>query len=255
MATYREVETRLRELLDFPDWERPNRQQRITYVNTAIDTFSKLVNFLGKPQLIDHFDLSVPGAAADPPTPGEFSVPRDDAEDIFYAYSLNDGHTIKTANFADMRTLGVWPSGSFSGQPGTVSHIAVIGQGDNRKIMTFPPGADDTIRIYYNRAPAIAEKGLDDEVDLLDQFHMVLIPAAAALVGMPHWHWAGLAAEEQAAKKAAMMDTGNAFSLVGIVAQQTKFFEERAFNPNVVHPSKRLQGHGHRRRLQRRIRS
>jgi hypothetical protein len=250
MATIREVDERMRELLGFPNWDSPNLAQRLALIYTVTDTLSKYVNQLGKPHLVDKFTLNLVAAQA------EYSVPRDDFDALYYATSQIDGHEIETTNFVNFDLVGAQAGrrdGSLISDGGPCTKLGYYGVGDAKRLLPGPEGCVDTVTVWYNTATPTRPR-LDDDVKLLDNFHLGLVAPAAALlgVGLGMWHWDGMSLEEQQAKIAEMKDRGNDWSLASVVARQESFFRERAYNPDVKHAKKALQGFGHRRRQLRR---
>lgn len=248
MATIRDVEQRMRELVDYPNWERPNRTQRLALINSVIDTLGKFANRAGKPYLVDKFTLTIS------PNQTTYTIPAEDFEGIEYAVSEIDGHELDIIDRANADLMDLARPRNTNKPLGSARALAEYGVGDDKRIIAFPPQSADLVTVWYNKATPV-QPGLDDEVELLDQFHLVLVPAAAALAGMHSWHWDGLSMEEEAAKKVAMQDPQNPWSVRGICDQQQALFKERLYNPAVTKPSRRLQGHGWRRRRLRRLTS
>lgn len=243
MATYNDVDQRALELLNFPDIEDPSKEVRLSLQLTIVDTYAKEITRSGKPALVDNFTTSFSGSET------ERSIPRDDFEGLFHAVDVATGQPIQVFNFADAALYGV-AGAQGSGAGGRICALGWRGVGDEKRLMAYPSGASGDVQVWYlvgiDQNPA-----LTSQVNLLDQFHLGLVPLALSLAGMPYWKWRGLSEAQTDKRKAMYLDPRNPLSLVGMHADQKRLFLERVYNPDVKRPSRALKSVGARRHLQR----
>jgi hypothetical protein len=250
MATIAQAEERMLELLGYPNRSRPNRHQRLTWLNLAIDDLAKEAESSTKPHLVEKFSLQVVAGT------NEYVVPVDDFSSLYYVVSDPDAfpeetqREIEVINFPDSN-LYVGTSGIREGESKVVK-MGWRGFGDDRRLITFPTNASDQLICWYNRK-APDEPSVSDQVFTQDSFQLSLVPAAAALMGMAEWTWEGMLPQEEDIKKQWLLDKSNPMSLLNYYNKQYHHYVQRTQRPNTAHPSAKLQGHASRRRIRRRF--
>jgi hypothetical protein len=237
-ATIRQTEERMMQLLGHPDTERPTRHMRLAFLCTAIDMYAKWAQRTRHGHFVSSFTLPVTANTTD------YAIPVDDFEGIYHALDSygNDIDVINAPN-ADLLGVGGTPASVPAGDGSSPTYVGTRGIGEDRRITFYPARSTGTVTSHRPE--------LDSTITALDHFHMTLLPVAAALIGMPHWHWRGMSMEEQAALKAGFLDTSNPLSFVGLLGEFQGLYKEELQNPNVKHPTARLSGWGARRRRMR----
>jgi hypothetical protein len=234
---YKDSYQRTLALLGHPDTDYPSFELCHEWALVTVDTLAKEVTNSGKPSLVGSFDLSVSSSET------EKSMPVDDFYMLFHAYDTTTNRPIDVINTPDAERWGV------AGPPNTGSDRILAlgwrGTGDDKRLVIYPPGASGTIRVWYMKTIDHAA-GPNAVVQLLDDFEQVLVPAGVALYGMPFWSWTNQPIERQAMTKQALQDPSNPMSLVNVFNGQRALFEDRVYNPFVVHASNRLTSpHAH----------
>lgn len=253
MSTIAEAEDQMLRLIGYPKTDKPNRHQRLTWINLAIDHFAKVANASTRPHLVDYFRLSVDSDT------DAYAVPVDNFDGLYYCVADPDVYPdegtreIAVINFPDAE---LYFNNATRVQPGLntrVSKISWRGTGDSKRLVTFPLGATDSLIVWYT-VSAPAEPEVTETVFSLDAFHLGLIPSAAALMGMAEWQWSGLSESQIDIKKQMLLDDHNPLSLKNYFLAEASMFEDRVHRPDIAFPSGKLQGFASRRRARRRTR-
>lgn len=243
--TIKEADERMMEILGFPNPDIPNRHQRLAYLTTVIDLYSKLAQQSPWGHLIDSFTLTLSANQT------EYVVPVSNFEGLYHASVPDTGNDLEVINAVNADILGVaGPAASLPQVPS--EFIAVRGIGEDRRLIVYPPRAGDRVKVWYHRGVNF-KPGLESYVELHEGFHMTLVPVAAALMGKDDWYWPGMPLELQNAKKEGFLNRDNPMSLASLLEKQEALYKERIFNPSNAQP---IVGHfgfaANRRRRRRR---
>lgn len=253
MSTIAAAEEQMLRLLGYPKTDKPNRHQRLMWLNLAIDHFAKVANASTRPHLVDFFRLPVDSDT------NEYAVPVDNFDGLYYciadldAYPNEGTREIQVINFPDSELYFNNATRVLPGLNARVSKMGWRGVGDSKRLVTFPLGASDQLIVWYT-VSAPTEPTVQDTVFSLDAFHLGLIPSAAALMGMAEWDWNGMSNNEIDIKKQMLLDDHNPLSLKNYFLAEASMFEDRVHRPDISFPSAKLQGFASRRRARRRTR-
>jgi hypothetical protein len=246
-VTVAQVEEALRELANYPDWNSPNRHQRLRAIYRATAYYVKEAQDSPHPLGVAEFPIDIyPGQT-------EIFVPYENFGGIESVTSNPDYYPgervreIAVLNRPNAEKLRYTVTGS-SERVRAVSwreeHDESSGE-SRRYIETYPYGATDHLVVSYHVMPS-KDALLVDGVPLADDVALTLVPAhAIRFFLIDQLVWPGrdtMAARGELRGK-----------LDAILAVYERQYERDVFYPNKAHPSAKLQGsNARRRRLRRR---
>jgi hypothetical protein len=233
VVTVEKVMDEIAALLRHPTFTSVPKSLRLSRIVFWEGYYAEELSFTGHPHLVDSFPLQVQAGLT------EYPVPAEDFGGLHYVVADPDfypNESVREVSIINWSNSNMGPGMGDSHGGQRVAEIAVRGSGEDLRLITFPSGANDYLKVWYSQVPA-NEKLSADSVLSLEGFQLRLIPLAVACDLLKYCSWPG-----GSDLKPVLGNMGDPTSLPNLLARVEDQFQRKAWRPNKAQPTAKRQG-------------